>query len=99
MASLEYKVQVPMFIRGPGSPPMNINNHCVGTRNHCVSQFISKIVLEYNFWALPPQEKMKILLIYLDGRKTLFKNVKIDPHEYVLQGSPLPLLSTKILRI
>ena len=31
--------------------------------------------------------------------RTLSKNVKIDPQEYVLQGSPLPVLSTKILRI
>ena len=27
--------------------------------------------------------------------RALSKNVKIDPQEYVYQGSPLPLLSTK----
>ena len=31
--------------------------------------------------------------------RTFSKNVKIHPQEYVLQGSPLPLLSTKIIRI
>ena len=40
---LENNCQGPMFIRGP--PPINTHNHCVGTRNHCVSQFTSK-----NYW-------------------------------------------------
>ena len=39
---LENNFKGTMFIRGPPLPPhhpININNHYVGTRNHCVDKF------------------------------------------------------------
>ena len=31
--------------------PFNTNNHCVGTRNNCVSYFNLSTVLKYNYQA------------------------------------------------
>ena len=41
----ENKFKSPMVIRGFPLPVYNTNNYCVGTRNHCVSQYPSK-----NYW-------------------------------------------------
>ena len=85
-----------MFIRGP--PPMNINNHCVGTRNHCVDQFTSK-----NYWkttlrapclsGVPPlpQHKQPLRgrtepLCRLTHLKTVLENNFEDP--MFIWGSP-----------
>ena len=75
-----------------GVPPPNINNHCVGTRNHCVRQFTSK-----NYWKTtlrapclsgvpppPPQQKQPLCvhmepLCRLIDLKQLCENNFEDP--------------------
>ena len=52
----------------------------------------------YSIWYIDFDRRKERMLFWWAKIKTraLSKNVKIDPQEYVYQGSPLPLLSTKL---
>ena len=68
----------------PPPPPINTNNHCVGTRNHCVGQFTSK-----HYW------KAHETTALVNSPQNTTGKQQSEPHVY--QGSPPPSTHTQPL--